>query len=160
MLRRDLISLIIVGVLIIGNFAEYMITSEPTFWVNLFLLPATLMLVILKWVCKPFSDWLVERVNENKQPKQGLSQHLKERAAAVIRGFGVSISSNMKSFYWPEKDVFVILWCDKVLMCSEKPDCSSITVLSTKYTDKDLEKFLDYAHKLIIDNMPKYTSKS
>lgn len=163
MLRRELISLIIVGVLLIGNFIEYMITSEPTFWVNLFLLPSTLVLVILQWVCKPYKSWLNEKVGKYKSKlkvKQELSQHIKERVAAVIRGFGVNISSNMKAFYWPEKEVFVILWCDKMLMCSEKPDCSSITGLSTKYTNKDLEKFLDYAHKLITDKMPKHKSKS
>jgi hypothetical protein len=92
--------------------------------------------------------------------KPNLSQHLKERAAAAIREFGAPITSNMKALYWSEEDVFIILWCNHVLMYSDKPDCSSITGLSTKYTDEDLERFLDYAHKLIIDNMPSHTSKS
>jgi hypothetical protein len=121
------------------------------------------MLVILKWVCKPFNDWLNEKAGEHKSKpdvKPNLSQHLKERTAAAIRGFGVNISSNMKALYWPEEDVFIILWCNHVLMYSAKPDCSSITGLSTKYTDKDLERFLDYAHNLIIDNMPKHKTKS
>ena len=163
MLRRELISLIIVVVLFVGNFAEYMITSEPTFWVNLFLLPTALVLVILKWVCNPFNNWLNEKVGTHESKpdeKPNLSQHLKERTAVAIRRFGINISSNMKALYWPEEDVFIILWCDHVLMYSGKQDCSSITGLSTKYTDKDLEKFLDYAHKLITDNMPKHTSKS
>lgn len=161
MLRRELISLIIVGVLILGNFVEHMITSEPTFWVNLFLLPATLVLVILQWVCKPFNTWLNEKVGEHKsKPDEKLLQPLKERVAAAIREFGVNISSNMKAFYWPEKEAFIILWCNRVLMCSDKPDCTSITGISTKYTNKDLEKFLDYAHKTITDNMPKHTTKS
>ena len=156
MLRRELISLIIVGVLIIGNFAEHMITSEPTFWVNLFLLPATLVLVILQWVCKPYKSWLNEKVGKHKsKPDEKLLQPLKERVAAAIREFGVNISSNMKALYWSEDDTFIILWCDHVLMYSDKPDCSSITSLSTKYNDKDLERFLDYAHNLIIGNMPK-----
>lgn len=165
MLRRELISLIIVGVLIIGNFIEYMITSEPTFWVNLFLLPSTPVLLILQWVCKPFNSWLNEKVGEpeskpEEKPIPHLSQHLKERTAAAIREFGAPISSNMKAFYWPEEDVFIILWCNHVLMYSAKPDCTSITGLSTKYTDKDLERFLDYAHKTITDNMPKHKTKS
>ena len=163
MLRRELISLIIVAVLIIGNFAEYMITSEPTFWVNLFLFPATFMLVILQWVCKPFNSWLNEKAGKHEsKPDENpkLSQHLKERTAAAIREFGASITSNMKALYWMEEDVFIILWCNKILMYSDKPDCSSITGLSTKYTDKDLERFLDYAHRLIIDNMPQHKSKA
>ena len=162
MLRRELISLIIVGVLLIGNFIEYMITSEPTWIVNTITLPTMFVLVILQWVCKPYKSWLNEKVGlrESKQPKQRRSQHLKERAAAAIREFGAPITSNMKALYWMEEDVFIIFWCDKVLMYSDKPDCSSITGLSTKYTDKDLERFLDYVHKLIIDNMPKHTSKS
>lgn len=68
MSRREIISLIIVGVLIIGNIIEYMITSEPTFWVNLFLFPATIILVILKWTCKPFNSWLNENIGEH-EPK-------------------------------------------------------------------------------------------
>lgn len=163
MLIRELISLIIVVVVIFGNFIEYMITSEPTFWVNLFLLPSTLVLLILQWVCKPYNSWLNEKVGKYKSKlkvKQELSQHLKERAAAAIREFGVPITSNMKALYWPEEDVFIILWCNKVLMYSDNPNCSSITGLSTKYTDKDLERFLDYAHKLIIDNMPQHKSKA
>lgn len=163
MLKRELISLIIVAVLVTGNIIEYMITSEPTFWINLSLLPATLMLLILQWVCKPFNSWLNEKVGEHEpkpDEKPKLSQHLKERTAAAIRGFGAPITSNMKALYWSEEDVFIILWCDHVLMYSDKSDCSSITSLSTKYTDKDLERFLNYAHKLIIDNMPTHTSKS
>ena len=155
MLRRELISLIIIAVLVVGNIIEYMITSEPTFWVNLFLLPVSIMLVILQWICIPYLSWLDEKIGKQKLP-----QHLKERTAAAIRGFGANISSNIKALYWPEEDVFVILWYDHALMYSDKPDCSSFTSLSTKYTDKDLERFLDYAHKLITDNMPKYTSKS
>lgn len=163
MLRRELISLIIVGVLLIGNLIEYTITSEPTFWVNLFLLPSTLVLLILQWVCKPYNSWLNEKIGKHEpkpEVKPNLSQHLKERAAAAIREFGAPITSNMKALYWSEEDVFIILWCNHVLMYSDKSDCSSITGLSTKYTDKDLERFLDYAHKLIIDNMPQHTSKS
>lgn len=164
MLRRELISLIIAVVLITGNIIEYMITSESTWIVNIISLPTMITLLILQWVCSPLNNWLNEKVGKQESKpdeKPKLSQHLKERAAAAIREFGVNISSNMKALYWPEEDVFVILWCDKVLMYSDKSNFSSpITGLSTKYTDKDLERFLDYEHKLIIDNMPKYTSKS
>ena len=165
MLKRELISLIIVAVMIIGNFTEYMITSEATWIVNTITLPTMIALLILQWVCKPFNSWLNEKVGKpeskpDEKPIPKLSQHLKERVAAAIREFGVPITSNMKALYWPEDDTFIILWCNHVLMYSDKPDCSSITSLSTKYNDKDLERFLDYAHKLIIDNMPKHTSKS
>jgi hypothetical protein len=165
MLKRELISLIIVAVLITGNIIEYMITSEPTWIVNFISLPTMIVLLVLQWICKPYNSWLNEKVGEQEskpdvKPIPTLSQHLKERAAAAIREFGVPITSNMKALYWPEEDVFIILWCNHVLMYSDKPDCSSITSISTKYTDKDLEKFLDYAHKLIIDNMPKHKSKA
>ena len=159
MLKRELISLIMVAVVVTGNIIEYMITSEATWIVNIVSLPTMITLLILQWVCKPFNSWLNEKVDKSDE-KPNLSQHLKERTAAAIRGFGVNISSNMKALYWPEEDVFVILWCDKILMYSAKSDCSSITGLSTKYTDKDLERFLDYAHNLIMDNMPKHTTKS
>lgn len=165
MIRRELISLIMVVMLITGNIIEYMITSESTWIVNIISLPVIIVLLILQWVCKPYNSWLNEKVGEHEskpdeKPIPKLSQHLKERTAAAIRGFGVNISSNMKALYWPEEDVFIILWCDHVLMYSDKPDCSSITSLSIKYNDKDLERFLDYAHNLIIDNMPKHKTKS
>lgn len=163
MLKRELISLIIVAVLVTGNIIEYMITLEPTWIVNFISLPTMIVLLILQWVCKPYNSWLNEKVGEQESKpdvKPNLSQHLKERVAAAIREFGAPITSNMKALYWSEEDVFIILWCNHVLMYSDKSDCSSITSLSTKYTDKDLERFLDYTHKLIIDNMPKHTSKS
>lgn len=163
MLKRELISLIIVAVLVTGNIIEYMITLEPTWIVNFISLPTMIVLLILQWVCKPYNSWLNEKVGKQESKpdaKPNLSQHLKERAAAAIREFGAPITSNMKALYWAEEDVFIILWCNHVLMYSDKPDCSSITGLSTKYTDEDLERFLDYAHKLIIDNMPSHTSKS
>lgn len=162
MKKRHVICIIAVCVCVIGNLIEYICTNELPYRVNRDLSISMFTLIVFGLICEPAGNWLNEPIYKSKNTKQKLelAQHIKERVAAAIREFGFSISSNMKSLYWPEKGVFIILWCDSVLMCSDKSDGSSITGLSTKYTNKDLEKFLDYAHKLITDNMPQDKSKS
>lgn len=162
MRRRDVISLVIFCLMIIGCFVEFAITSEPVWVANIILLPMCIMLLILQRLCKPFNEWLDEPVGKKKsklKKKAELSQHLKERVAHAIREFGHSITSNMKAIYWPKEDVFIILWCNKVLMYSDSENCSSIKGLSTMFTDHDLERFLDFTHDMVTELMPRASTK-
>ena len=162
MLRREVISLVIFCLMIIGCFVEFAITSEPVWVANIILLPMCIMLLILQWLCKPLKEWLDESVGKKKsklKKRAELSKHLKERTAHAIREFGHSITSNMKAIYWPKEDVFIILWCNKILMYSDSENCSSIKGISTRFTDQDLERFLDFVHDMVIESMPRATTK-
>lgn len=124
MLKRDLISIIMLCLVVIGSIVEFFLTHKPPYIFNLWLLPATVITIIFDKISKPFKNWLNSPIKE-ELPEEIDKYNFKEIKTKLIdflNEFGWSNKRNKhaKLLYWVDKDLWLVLWLKRFVMYTDQ----------------------------------------
>ena len=156
--NRHVICIIAVIICIIGSLIEYICTNEFPYRVNYELSISLFTLIVFGLICKPAGDWLNEPIykSEPYNPDSLPRESTKEQVKQVLKKFAPTYDKDysMKVFWWDKKQLWLVLYNDKCLFCSED-ECKTLISINHRFTDFELQEVIHYFDSLIMKNMLK-----
>ena len=156
--NKHVICIINVIICIMGSLIEYICTKELPYLVNMLMSLSMFTIIIFCLICKPAGDWLEKPVHEPEQYNPGSLplESTKEQVKQLLKKFAPTYDKDysMKVFWWDKKHLWIILYNDDCLFCSED-ECKTLININHRFTDFELQEVIHYFDSLIIKNMLK-----
>ena len=154
--NKHVICIIGVIICVIGSLIEYICTKEPPYLVNMHMSVSFITIIIFCLICKPAGNWLEKLVYEPYNPDSLPRESTKEQVKQALKKFAPTYDKDyaMKVFWWDKKQLWIVLYNDKCLFCSED-ECKTLISINKKFTDFELQEVIYYFDSLIMKNMLK-----
>lgn len=154
--NRHVICIIAAIICIMGSLIEYICTKKPPYLVNMQMSIAMSTIIIFCLICKPAGDWLEKPVHEPYNPNSLPRKSTKEQVKQLLRKFAPTYDKDyaMKVFWWDKKQLWIVLYNNGCLFCSED-DCKTLISINNKFTDFELQEVIHYFDSIIMKKLVK-----